>query len=174
MLLVIGILNRWRQFGRRYFWPHLLLGMVAASLGLPTSLNDSQDITSLPNSSSSVSRQNNVSLNLTDLVALKEAHRRSSYSVDYWHQHAIRTVIRHLSFALTTPQTASAQQVDDLQPHSLVLLDTLNALLTQDSQYPFVISPHAGRVTFYPQAHHQIGIWLAQIRGIRAGPSLLS
>ncbi|GKW41318.1 secA translation cis-regulator SecM [Pectobacterium parvum] len=171
---MIGILNRWRQFGRRYFWPHLLLGMVAASLGLPTSLNDSQDIASLPNSSSSVSRQNNVSLNLTDLVALKEAHRRSSYSVDYWHQHAIRTVIRHLSFALTTPQTASAQRVDDLQPHSLVLLDTLNALLTQNSHYPLVISPHAGRVTFYPQAHHQIGIWLAQTRGIRAGPHLFS
>ncbi|MEH0832052.1 secA translation cis-regulator SecM [Pectobacterium cacticida] len=171
---MMGILNRWRQFGRRYFWPHLLFGMVAASLGLPISLNGSQDIPSLPNSSSSVSGQNNVSLSLTDLVMLKDAHRRSSYGVDYWHQHAIRTVIRHLSFALTVPQTANAQQSDELQPHSLVLLDTLNALLTQGFQYPLAVLSSARRVASDSQACHQIGIWLAQTCGIRAGPLLLS
>ncbi|MBJ7222879.1 MULTISPECIES: secA translation cis-regulator SecM [unclassified Brenneria] len=166
---MIGILNRWRQFGRRYFWPHLLLGMVAASLGLPTSLNESQELTPLANSASSVSRQNSTSLSLTDLVALKDAHRRSSFGVDYWHQHAIRTVIRHLSFALTAPQPITARQVDDLPSHSLVLLDTLSALLTREAKLPTIIR-QTGRVSSFPPTHHQTGIWLAQVRGIRAGP----
>ncbi|MEC5343889.1 secA translation cis-regulator SecM [Brenneria populi] len=166
---MIGILNRWRQFGRRYFWPHLLLGMVAASFGLPNGLNASQKVAPLPDASSSVSRQNSVSLSLTDLVALKEAHRRSSFGVDYWHQHAIRTVIRHLSFALTAPQQINARQVDDLPSHSLVLLDTLNALLTREEKPPAIIRL-TGRTSVFPLTHHQTGIWLAQVRGIRAGP----
>ncbi|RLM28125.1 SecA regulator SecM [Brenneria alni] len=170
---MIGILNRWRQFGRRYFWPHLLLGMVAASLGLPSSLNESQEPAPLPNSASSVSRQDSTSLSLTDLVALKEAHRRPSFGVDYWHQHVIRTVIRHLSFALTAPQQINAPLVDDLSSHSLVLLDTLNALLTREEKLPTIIR-QTGRISSFPPTHHQAGIWLAQVCGIRAGPCFQS
>ncbi|MFC3396653.1 secA translation cis-regulator SecM [Brenneria rubrifaciens] len=166
---MIGILNRWRQFGRRYFWPHLLLGMVAASVGLPISLNEARDLASLPNSASSVSRQNSVSFSLTDLVALKEAHRRSSLGVDYWHQHAIRTVIRHLSFALTTPQQINARQADELQSHSQVLLDTLNSLLTREEKPPLAVH-QTGRLSFFPLTLHRTGLWLARIHGIRAGP----
>ncbi|KAA9002594.1 secA regulator SecM [Affinibrenneria salicis] len=165
---MIGILNRWRQFGRRYFWPHLLLGMVAASLGLPACLTDSQNQTSLSSTVSGPAGRHPV--NLTALVSLKEGHRRA-FSVDYWHQHAIRTVIRHLSFALSTPQTASAPAAATqlAADHHLVLLDTLNALLTHESKPPAIIRRTERAVPPAFLSHHT-GLWLAQIQGIRAGP----
>lgn len=165
---MIGILNLWRQFGRRYFWHHLLLGMVAASLGLPAS--QSQD-TSPQANASAISRQSVAALNLTDLVALKDARRRSSFSADYWHQHAIRTVIRHLSFALTAPQTVAAvaeADVDASPHHHQALLETLNALLTRE------IAPLApvilAQSSLTRHDAYQTGLWLSQTRGIRAGP----
>ncbi|WJV53294.1 secA translation cis-regulator SecM [Pectobacteriaceae bacterium CE90] len=167
---MIGILNRWRQFGRRYFWPHLLLGMVAASLGLPNSLGESQNPSSLSNSSSAISRQNSVSFDFTDLVALKDSHRRSSFSVDYWHRHAIRTVIRHLSFALTIPQSSNFVPSESASTvHHQVLLETLNALLTHEVK-PLTLSVAAEYHFPLPSVIHQPGLWLAQTQGIRAGP----
>ncbi|MFP1726259.1 secA translation cis-regulator SecM [Lonsdalea quercina] len=164
---MIGILNRWRQFGRRYFWPHLLLGMVAAGFGLPVSLCESQNAPSL--STSAISRHNVSAFSLTDLVALKDAHRRSSVGIDYWHQHAIRTVIRHLSFALTAPQPSTVAEAVVASPaQHQILIETLHALLTQENRAP------ALDVTTYFSAvstlFHHSGIWLAQTLGIRAGP----
>lgn len=92
---MIGILNRWRQFGRRYFWPHLLLGMVAATLGASSNLSGAPDQAALPNTSSSLNRQNSANGTFTSLALLQDAHRRPTFSVDYWQQHALRTIIRH-------------------------------------------------------------------------------
>ena len=162
---MIGILNRWRQFGRRYFWPHLLLGMVAASLGLPHA--SAHDRTTLAETSS---RSLDIGTAARfDSLALIDTARRPSFSVDYWHQHAIRTVIRHLSFTLTPSASPAAVAEQPLQAHKLALLDTLNALLTHEAKPPVIIRYTAQRqVEAAPR--HQTGLWLAQVQGIRAGP----
>ncbi|AHK19907.1 secA translation cis-regulator SecM [Yersinia similis] len=177
---MIGILNRWRQFGRRYFWPHLLLGMVAASLGVPSNLSGVPDHAALANTSSSQSRQNHGTTNFNSLALLHDIHRRPSFSVDYWQQHALRTVIRHLSFALA-PQAAYARvqeviEVERVAPskiQQLALLDTLNALLTHEFKPPAIIR-YTEQVKRPVLSPYKPGLWLAQVQGIRAGPANLS
>ena len=175
---MIGILNRWRQFGRRYFWPHLLLGMVAATLGASSNLPGAPDQAALPNTSSSLNRQNAANATFNSLALLQDAHRRPTFSVDYWQQHALRTVIRHLSFALAPQavyarvQESEAEAEPPLQVAQLALLSTLNALLTHEPKPPTIIR-HTHHEVLPTLARHQTGLWVAQVQGIRAGPAAL-
>ncbi|CAK9886027.1 MAG: Secretion monitor [Candidatus Erwinia impunctatus] len=88
--------------------------------------------------------------------------------MDYWHQHAICTVIRHLSFTQNLvhyPEVSSAG-VDEL--HQQVLLDTLTFLLGRTVR-PSVQIPER-RYQHFAITSHQVGLWLAARQGIRAGP----
>jgi secretion monitor len=152
--------------------------MVAATLGAPQNLSNAPDQAALPSTSSSLNRQNSANNAFNNLALLQEVHRRPTFSVDYWQQHALRTVIRHLSFALA-PQVvyARVQETETeteaveppLQVAQLALLSTLNALLTHEPKPPTIIRDTQHSV-IPSLAQHQIGLWLAQVQGIRAGP----
>ncbi|AFJ48322.1 secA translation cis-regulator SecM [Shimwellia blattae] len=169
---MIGILDRWRQLGRRYFWPHLLFGMVAASFGLPA-LSASAQTPAKPTETSAPSLAHRALPAYFDgLALLQESGRRASFAqVDYWHQHAIRTVIRHLSFALA-PQALHDAEEACSRPHNarhFALLNSLSSLLTQAGRPPVVVRQIA-RTGHEPGAVYSTTTWISLVQGIRAGP----
>lgn len=165
----MGIFNRWRQLGRRYFWPHLLLGMVAAGFGVPFLPGSGQEMLHQADTLATLSRQNAIHIGFSQLARLKEVQRRPSFAVDYWHQHAIRTVIRHLSIAWVPQPLPSAEATAPLHAQRQVLLTTLTLLLNREARPPLPVRrlPQADANT---DVDNRSGIRLTQQQGIRAGP----
>jgi secretion monitor len=143
--------------------------MVAASLGLPAPNNDAGTGPQAEAAASNPERR--PTLDFSSLVLLQDANRRTSFNVDYWHQHALRTVIRHLSFAMAPQALPTTEAPLPLKAQQFALLDTLSALLTLQGKPPAVRST---RLAAFPPTHRfSVKNWLSQVRGIRAGPQRL-
>lgn len=172
----MGILNFWRQLGRKYFWSHLLLGVVATGVGLPTILNALSESQLTQVSSSPANRQNQAVNAFDNLFAQQNSQRSSSsssYSVNYWQQHAVRNVIRQLTFAFSANEdddVATAKEESEQLIAPQLMLDTLYAMLAERS-----LQTHESTVlvSHYIYPHfitYQPAIWVARVHGIRAGP----
>ncbi|CDL85514.1 secA translation cis-regulator SecM [Xenorhabdus szentirmaii] len=176
----MSILNLWRQFGRRYFWSHLLLGMVATGIGVPTVFAGVAESLPHTNTSSSQGNQNQAfssfeHLFQLHLFQLKSAQRQPVSSLNYWQQHVVRNVIRQLSFAFSMAKPARYETVKESSQISSpsmqqLMLDTLHAMLTQASM-PLneTVADVSLAMAALPDIHTP-ALWVAQIQGIRAGP----
>ncbi|MBS0908810.1 secA translation cis-regulator SecM [Tatumella sp. JGM118] len=166
---MIGIFSRWRQLGRRYFWPHLLLGMVAASLGLPVANAQPPESGTVSGKSANTLFVGNA-VRFENLIRLRDTARRPGISADYWHQHAIRVVIRHLSFSLPQMQPQVRHQLLPLTAQKIAVLQSLHALLTTHHPVSQPASAEDVFVSVQPAGFNS-GLWLSGVQGIRAGPA---
>lgn len=145
--------------------------MVAAGFGLPATVSSAASVSSTKTTSSNHDVAARV--NFTQL-ALQENNRRPAFTVDYWHQHAIRTVIRHLSFAMAPQTMPLAEASSSLEIHHLALLDTLSTLLMRESPPPAIVRTVACCVNADDNSGFSVRAWISQVQGIRAGPQRLS
>lgn len=163
----MSIFRLWRQLGRRYFWPHLLLGMVAASVGLPAGLNNAQVSMLLPPAEHKSGNTSKMAGSLHH-SALQVSKRHGWYGVDSWQTGVVFPgMVRHFSFSLVP-------QIFAVHPPSLPLTEVSlpltipSPVLTARNLLPLMLSMLAGHLSvqgFAPAS------WLSQVCGIRAGPA---
>lgn len=161
-----GILTRWRQLGRRYLWPHLLLSMVAASTGLCALVTSAE--TSVPQQPAAHNPDQRYYSDFVSYGHLSMPTPGASFRINSWQQHITYAgMIRQLSFSFA-PQILSLAQSHSLIHVSHLALPGGFYHLLIDNTPPstaWVATTSSSVALIF-----QINLWLSQIQGIRAGP----
>lgn len=168
----MGILNRWRQFGRRYFWPHLLLGVVAASIGAPASLNGLPQQVSLSAAFSNVNPINPAVPGVGQLALSSEINTRPLQNLNPWQHFAIRNYLTRLAVSFPQDEVPSDEvkvNDDKLKLSHLALLDSLSIQAAIEVTLPSTVSRLIPLESTF--ILHPVRFWLSKVQGIRAGPS---
>lgn len=114
----MNILDLCRHFGKRYFWLHLLLGIVTASIGIPTTL---AKVTENMLHTSQLLPHYQQNLALDHLIASSKYRIFYNCGANYWHQDALRNIIRQLTFVFSAQETQ--KQLDaNLSSHNKPIL----------------------------------------------------
>lgn len=144
--------------------------MVAATLGVPVApaAASEQQVSSF-----APGLQHLIDAHTTyDLASLQAGKRRGGFwPVDYWHQHALRNAIRHLTYTISSPVAVHGKAgASERHVQQLALLSSL--LTMQPARPPLAghVSPSVKPEPF--KARNVTALWLATVRGIRAGPQL--
>ncbi|MDR0805704.1 MAG: secA translation cis-regulator SecM [Enterobacteriaceae bacterium] len=170
----MGILNRWRQFGRRYFWSHLLLGVVAASIGAPVNLNGLPQQVSLSTTFTNVDQNNSAVPGVGQLVLSGETNSRPLQNLNTWQQFAIRNYLTRLAVSQdqneATPELAKANDNEKSTLSHHALLDSLSIQASVTVKPPFTVARLVVINSVFTL--HSVRSWLSSVQGIRAGPSL--
>jgi secretion monitor len=142
--------------------------MVAASFGLPALSNSAEAAT--PTKTSTSKHDLNTRVNFTNLALLEANRRPISPLITGISTPSVR--LSAISLCDGAAGNACCGRTLPVQAQHLALLDTLNALLTQDSQPPVMVRQTAQPVR--SSCFISVSTWISQVQGIRAGPQRLS
>lgn len=146
---------------------------MATGFGLPAVLTGG-DVTTA--GTGTTQNRQSQALSVFDSIFLQTSSpARTSQSVNYWQQHAVRNAIRQISFAFSGPEDASEDNLPVKNRHAASaqnMLAALHAILTKSPALPVYHPAVMPQEILADNPAPSFSVqWIARTGGIRAGPA---